>query len=233
MYKTYKKDLDYSYVEGIFPSLELIETRPDLVKEVLISSKYDKIDKLSQDLDRRKIPYKIDDKSIKRITRRDNSYLVGVFNKRREEPGHGPHIVLDRPSNMGNLGTIIRTMVGMGYKDLIITGKSCDYFDPKVVRASMGAFFKVNIKEVESIGAYKKAYPNKDLYLFMLGEKTLMDVKDAKDYALCFGNEGEGIDEENKAYGRAIMIPQTDEVDSLNLPISTSIAMFYFSQIIK
>lgn len=232
-YKAYKKDLDYSYVKGIFPSLELVEKRPDLVREILISPDYDKKDQLIEKLEEEKIPYKIDQKSINRISRKNNNYLVGVFNKEYNKIREGNHILLDRPANMGNLGTIIRTMLGMGYRDLAITSESCDYFDPRVLRASMGAFFDVNIQSFPSIKAYKEAFPDNQLYLFMLGEDSLLDVKKPGRHTLCFGNEGSGLREGEKKYGRALMIPQEEGIDSFNLPISAAMAMFYFKEIIS
>lgn len=233
MYKTYKKDFPYSYAQGAFPVRELIETRPDLVRQILISDKYKDKDSLIKELDYKGLAYKIDDKSINRISKKGNIYVIGVFNKESRDIEEGRHILLDRPSDMGNLGTIIRTMVGLGYRDLILTGESCDPYDPKVIRASMGSFFKVRIRKMESVEAYVKAFKDNELYLFMLGEKSLMEVGSSKRPTLCFGNEGAGLDEEVKRFGQAVMIPQSEEVDSLNLPISTSIAMFYFNEFVK
>lgn len=222
----------YSYVMGTFPVIELIETRPDLVEKILISSSYDDIDRLIQRLDKEGIPYAIDDKAINRIGKKGNTYLIGVFTKKMGKINKTNHILLDSPSNMGNLGTIIRTMVGFGYKDLVITGDGCDYFDPRVLRASMGAFFKVNIQCFESIKAYSQAFPENDLYLFMLGQGSILDVRSKGTFTLCFGNEGQGLPEEAKDYGRPVMIPQSDEIDSLNLPVSAGLGMFYFKHII-
>lgn len=217
---------------GTFPVIELIEKRPDLIKEILISSSYDDKDNLIAKLNKENIAYNIDDKSINRIAKKGNVYLIGVFNKECGKIKEDNHILLDRPSNMGNLGTIIRTMLGMGYENLAICGESCDYFDPKVIRASMGAFFKVNIQYFDSLEAYNKMFSDNDLYLFMLGEGSLLDVKNTGRHTLCFGNEGSGLDMSAKELGKAVMIPQSNQVDSLNLPVSVALGMFYFTQII-
>lgn len=232
MYKAYKKDFNYSYVMGTFPVIELIEKRPDLIKEILISSSYDDKDNLISILKKNNIPYSIDDRSINRIAKKGNVYLVGVFNKEYGIIKEGNHILLDRPSNMGNLGTIIRTMLGMGFENLAICGDACDYFDPKVIRASMGAFFKVNIQHFDSLEAYNKIFSDNELYLFMLGESSLLDIKSTGKFTLCFGNEGSGLDSSVKSLGRPVMIPQSSQVDSLNLPVSVALGMFYFTQII-
>jgi len=53
------------------------------------------------------------------------------------------HIVLVEPRNMGNVGTIIRTMLGFGYRNLVMIGPAVDIFDPMVIRSTMGALFKL------------------------------------------------------------------------------------------
>ena len=51
------------------------------------------------------------------------------------------HVVLVNPGDMGNMGTIIRTMLGFNYSNLAIIKPGVDVFDPRVIRASMGALF--------------------------------------------------------------------------------------------
>lgn len=51
-------------------------------------------------------------------------------------------LIFDRPSNKGNLGTIIRTADSFGIDSLITTGHGIDYFDPEVIGATMGSFFR-------------------------------------------------------------------------------------------
>ena len=55
---------------------------------------------------------------------------------------------------MGNMGTIIRTCVGFGIKNLAVIEPAVDIFNPKVVRASMGAVFHVNICRYDSFDTY-------------------------------------------------------------------------------
>ena len=58
---------------------------------------------------------------------------------------------------MGNLGTILRSCLGFGMKDIAIIKPGVDIFDPKVVRASMGSIFSLNISYFNSFEDYKNA----------------------------------------------------------------------------
>ncbi len=80
------------------------------------------------------------------------------------------HIVLVNPSNSGNLGTIIRSMVGFGIYDLAIIKPAVDIFDLKTIRASMGAIFNIRFSYFDSFSDYSKEYKN-NYYPFMLQAK--------------------------------------------------------------
>ena len=109
-----------------------------------------KSDGISEILDickRENIPFEENDKLIDRIAYKENTYVVGVFEKYEEElESEKNHIVLVNPSNTGNLGTIIRTMVGFGFKNLAIVGSGVDVFSPKVISSTMGNLFKINFE---------------------------------------------------------------------------------------
>ncbi len=85
----------------------------------------------------------------------DTSELMAVVNMRRGGAGEfrlpeDPLLVLfDRPSNRGNLGTLLRSCDGLGADGLILTGHGVDLYDPEVVTASMGSFFRVQAAQME------------------------------------------------------------------------------------
>lgn len=99
----------------------------------------------------------------------DTSELMAVVNMRRAGELRLPEnpllVLFDRPSNRGNLGTLLRSCDGLGADGLILTGHGVDLYDPEVVTASMGSFFRVQavqleLKEVmEYIGALRERYP--------------------------------------------------------------------------
>lgn len=230
-YKSYRKEDSYSYIFGAFPVIELLESKPEQVIEVIISGKYNELENLVTILESKGINYSIDDKTINRIVNKGNIFVVAVFKKIEQAIEDDNHIVLHSPSNMGNLGTIIRTMVGFGIHDLAIIGNSCDVYNPMVTRASMGAFFKVRIEFFNDMDEYLKKFKDRKIHPFMLSLKNplkLVDVKPEEKFSLVFGNEGSGLPDSFEDIGEPIFIPQSDEVDSLNLTMAAGIAMFWF-----
>ena len=67
-------------------------------------------------------------------------------------------MLFDRPSNKGNLGTIIRSCDSLGVDMLIITGHAVDLYDPDVVVSAMGSFFNMPVIRIED---------NNELYSFI------------------------------------------------------------------
>jgi TrmH family RNA methyltransferase len=132
---------------------------------------------------------------------------------------------------MGNMGTIIRTLTGFGLNDLAVISPGVDIFDPKVIRASMGSIFKINFKYYDNFEIYRQESRERKIYTFMLdGAKSLKKIEhDKKDvFSLVFGNEATGLDKSFAQLGTSVLIQHTNRIDSLNLPIAASIAMYEF-----
>lgn len=231
--KPYKKDSDYSYTLGAFPTYELIKARPDQVRRVLVDSSFTDQEKLQSICKEHDIPIEINNKQISKISDKDNCYVAGIFDKYLSEPRPGhPHIVLVNPSNMGNLGTILRTAVGFGIYDFAIILPGADLFHPKTVRSSMGALFKLNFGLYDSFEEYRKSFPEHEIFTFMLNGENTLSIKDspkAELYSLVFGNEATGLDDSYLKVGTSIFIPQSADVDSLNLTIAVGIGAYVFT----
>lgn len=231
--KTYKKNFEHSYALGIFPTVELITSKPESLIKVLVSSSY----RVDSELDifdlcnKYNIKTEINDKAINKISQKENCYVAGVFNKYQCQLSNGSHIVLVNPGNMGNIGTIIRTLTGFGLNDLAIISPGVDIFDPKVIRASMGALFKINFKYYDDFSKYHEDFKKHKIYTFMLdGAISLKDVNHPKNesFSLIFGNEAKGLDHSFSNIGTNVIIKHTDRIDSLNLTIAAGIAMYQF-----
>ena len=229
-FKKYKKNDKHSYTFGAFPTLELIRSNNYNIIAIFIDDKYNDKENLIKELEDKNIYYEIAPNVIKRISNKENTYVVGVFEKKNYKLEKNNHIILHDISDMGNLGTIIRSMLAFGYKDLALIGNVADIYNPKVIRASMGAFFKIRFTHYDTIEKYIEEFDNK-LYLFMLSndmKDSIFNKKLASPYSLVFGNEGAGLPSEFEKLGEKIFIPQSDEVDSLNLPIAVSIGLYEF-----
>lgn len=231
----YRKEGDISYALGTELTLELLKTHPEETERVYVHSKQkdNEIARLILSLCRQhNIEVVYSDKAFNIVNAKENCYLMGVFRKYDSpiDPAES-HIVLVNPGNMGNLGTIIRTMTGFGLKDLAIITPAVDIFDPKVIRASMRAFFEVNISLFASFEDYLMVAKPRPVFPFMLdGAVKLQEVEKPAHYSLVFGNEATGLPAEYHEYGQAVVIPHLDTIDSLNLDNAASIAIYEFTR---
>ena len=233
----YKSGLDYSYAPGIFPSMECLKNRPESVRRVLLHSSAagrEGADKLRSLAEERGIRVEEADRVLARISSKENCYAAAVFEKFSDELAPGkPHVVLHQPGDSGNVGTIMRTALGLGFKDLALIRPCADPFDPKTVRASMGSLFSLRVHVYESFKAYQNDFPDRKLYPFMLDASVpLQEIirgKVPRVYSLIFGNEGSGLPAFFADFGCPVRIESNDQVDSLNLAIASGIAMYEFS----
>ena len=148
--EAYKSELDYSYAPGIFPSMECLTYRPEKVRRLLVHSSAagrEGTDKLCALAERHGIRIEEADRALGRISGKENCYAAAVFTKFSDtlDP-EKPHVVLHQPGDSGNVGTILRTALGLGIEDVALVRPCADVFDPKVVRASMGAMFRLRIR---------------------------------------------------------------------------------------
>lgn len=233
--KKYQRKFDYSYAFGTYPTIDLLKHKRESVLKVLLNSHHDgsegvqEVQRLCSELG---IKIEVQDRAIEKIAFKENTYTVGVFKKYEcELDSERNHLVLVEPRNMGNLGTIIRTMLGFNVRNLAIIKPGADIFDPKVVRSTMGAIFQINFKYYESLEAYLKEFPNHHIYTFMLdGAKDIREVKFEEPFSMIQGNESKGLPENLKNLGQSVYIPQSKDIDSLNLSVATAIGLWESSK---
>jgi len=228
--RRYEKSSAISYAEGVFSTLELLAARPDDVERVLLSSRGAPnagAAKIRARCAHLGIEAVIDDRAIERLSPRGSHLAVGVFRKYLVElTVEADHVVLVAPADMGNLGAILRTMLGFGVRDLAIIRPAADAFDPRVVRASMGALFRASFSYFDTFEDYASRFPRK-IYSFMTDGATRLDgLRFDSPCALVFGNESAGLPETFRALGESVRIDQTDAVDSLSLPIAVAVALY-------
>lgn len=231
--KPYKKDATYSYTLGAFPTIELIQCRPSNVIKVLIHTTFTDKETVEALCKKHHIPVEYNDKQIARLSDKENCFVVGIFEKYSSVLNpRKSHLVLVNPSNMGNLGTIIRTAVGFGIYDLAIITPCADVFNPKTVRSSMGSLFRLNLQMFSSYEEYEKQHSDHEAFCFLLNKersKTLADCERPELFSLVFGNEATGLPNEFLDIGTSVMIPQSPDVDSLNLTIAVGIGLYTFT----
>ena len=235
--ETYSHQLSYSYAPGIFPSHALLNARPELARRLLVRSDALESEGVRALIDKcaaLNVRTETADRALERISRKENCYAALVFDKFSSalDPQKN-HVVLVNPSDMGNLGTILRACLGFTLPDLAIIRPAADVFDPRVVRASMGALFSMRVALYDSFEEYRAQHHGHALYPFMLdGSLPLPQARKAAKapYALVFGNEATGLPASFASLGQPVRIPQSDAIDSLNLSVAVSIAAYAFTQ---
>ena len=88
--------------------------------------------------------------------------------------------MLDKVQDPGNLGTILRTVDSIGLKQIIVAEGSGDIFNPKVVRSTMGAIFRVKVKisqDIQKTIAEIKKHKFKVISTSLATDKSIYDVK--------------------------------------------------------
>lgn len=233
--KKYRKKDAYSYSFGSFPTFELLQIRPEIIEMILVHSDINAEiqNKLDSECEMAGVKIIQSDRHIEKIRDKDNCVMIGVFKKYHCKLNHNEnHVVLVNPSDTGNLGTIIRSCVGFGITNLVIIEPAVDIFHPKVVRASMGAVFKIKFEYFSCFSRYDQEYGNeREYYPFMLNGVYRLGTFEHpgnKSYSLIFGNEASGLDDSYLNVGKSVVISHAHSIDSLNLSLAVGIGIYEF-----
>ena len=228
--KRYKKDFEHSYTLGVFPTLEMLAHKTEHAQGVIVHPKgidNQGIAKIQDICQGGSIPLEIQERIFPRLGARENDYAIGVFQKFSTQlDPQSNHVVLVNPGSMGNLGTIIRTMLGFDISDLAIIKPAADHFESRVIRASMGAIFKLRIATFSNFESYQREYSHPYYPLMTSGEHPLHDVEFRSPFSLVFGNESSGLGDEFRSVGSSISIPQSEAIDSFNLAVAVGITLY-------
>jgi len=145
--------------------------------------------------------------------------------------------VLDGIQDPGNLGTIIRTIDSVGLTQIIVSKDTVDAYNPKVVRSTMGAIFRVKIIEAEDlIQTLKnmKKHKFKVVATSLSGTENIYEM-DYKKKIIVIGNESKGVSKEILDVSDSkVKIPMLGKTESLNASVATGIVLYeYVRQKIK
>lgn len=148
--------------------------------------------------------------------------ILAVAKIPAERKPSGNMLVLDGISDMGNLGTMLRTAAAFGVSDVLLLN-SADPYAGKSVRASMGGIFYLNLIRSDSLSGLVDGYT---LYaLDMGGEDIKYASKDGK-IALIVGSEAHGISSESRSVAARILSVPMKNMESLNAAVACGIAMY-------
>ena len=142
---------------------------------------------------------------------------------------NGIWIALYQVADPGNLGTILRTMDGMGGAGVILLDHCTDPFDPSAIRASMGAVFSKQIIKAAS-PVFIKWVKKNGLHVTGTADSATTDYRAYHypiDGILLMGSEREGLPEPLAAICQDVVsIPMLGNADSLNLAVASSIFLY-------
>ena len=222
------KDKKYRRAEGLF----LVEGSK-LCEEVLHSNYEIKYTITSNEFKYNDFPNVnvVDYDTIKAIstttTPQDIVCVVYIPNQECGNP-KGNSLILDGLQDPGNIGTLIRSAMAFNFNDVYFI--DCpDVYSEKVVRSSMGGIFKINahIATREQIIENKREICDILLSTTLNGEKISQKYLPNTRLGVIIGNEGNGVsDELISACDKAVTLPMTDKVESLNAGVAGSIIMF-------
>lgn len=136
-------------------------------------------------------------------------------------------LYLDGIQDPGNMGTILRIADWFGIRFVFCSDTCVDIFNPKVVQATMGAFLRIQSKEIELRELIEATTP---VYGALLEGENLFQTERSNHGIIVIGNEGRGISEEVRALiNRPILIPPHGEgAESLNAAVATGIICAVF-----
>lgn len=142
-------------------------------------------------------------------------------------------IVLENLQDPGNVGTVIRTANAFNIDAVILVGACADLYNPKTVRASMGAIFRQRVLEMD-IAQLDEFTQRQSLPLFgaALSEKAAdLRMVEIHRAAVAVGSEGRGLSKELlDICGGELIIPMSPDSESLNAAVAASVIMWEMSR---
>lgn len=140
-----------------------------------------------------------------------------------------PSVLLDGVADPGNVGTIIRTCVAAGVKDIYLVD-CCDPYSPKAVRSSMSGIFFVNLYFLsrEEISSVMQKTP---IIVADMDGESVFNFNPPSVYCLVIGNEANGVSEAVKNLAtHTVKIPMASQSESLNAGVSLAITIYELTE---
>lgn len=139
-------------------------------------------------------------------------------------------VLLENLRDPGNLGTIVRTAEGAGMDAIILSKESVDIYNPKVIRSTMGAIYRMPIIYVDCFSDCLINLQKSGIVIYaahLKGKNDYDKEQYVKKMGLLIGNEANGLTEEIANLSNCLVkIPMEGKVESLNAAIAAAILMY-------
>lgn len=233
------RDLENAYiVEGIKMVREAIEEKAE-IRQIIICDDCEKTDSIPKDL-----MYEIAKYDCLYVTSKVFKYISevqtpqGVLAVVGKNNGSGEInykediiVALDDIQDPGNLGTILRTVDSVGLTQILISKGTADPYNPKVVRSSMGAIYRVKTIECEDLLETLKEVKRNKFKILVTSLKESNSIYNIKynKKVLVIGNEANGVEERiMNIADEKIKIPMLGKTESLNAAVATGIILYEY-----
>jgi len=158
------------------------------------------------------------------------SGICALYNKKAKNIVFDNNIIyLNKINDPGNLGTIFRSALAFGVKNIVIDSDCVDIYNPKTINSAKDAIFKLNIQIDNNRELLKKIKKRMKIFSKRLEDSDGIEVlKKQNKFCIVFGSEAHGID--NEIYELSdgfIRINMTDDIESLNVASAATIILHY------
>ena len=236
-----KKERDSSneyVIEGIKLIQEAIQENVN-IKQIIVCDDCDKTESIPKDL-----MYEIAKYDCIYVTKKVFKYIsevqepqgiLAVIEKNNSdvEIDYTQDIIvaLDDVQDPGNLGTILRTVDSIGLTQILVSKGTADSYNPKVVRSTMGAIFRIKIIECEDLEKTLKEIKKhkfKVVVTSLQTENSIYEINYNKK-VIVIGNEAKGVEKNiQELADEKIKIPMLGKTESLNASVATGIVLYEY-----
>lgn len=158
-----------------------------------------------------------------------NPKFIAVVKKTYNNEYGNKLVILDNIQDPGNLGAIIRSAVSFNIDTIILSDDCVDLYNPKVLRASEGMTFNINVIRTNLV-SFINTIKKEDYLVLGTDVNDGIDVRDVdvpSKFAFVIGNEGNGITKEVRGLcDKNIYIKINNNCESLNASVAASIIMY-------
>ena len=179
--------------------------------------------------------YLINEMLMKKISQNSSFTEVLAVCKYIEEKSINSSRVLylDDVQDPGNVGTIFRTALALGFKDIIVSQGSASKYSFKTIQSSQGSIFKLNVvnRDMNTLlslqkNGYSLVSTSLDVNSMFLSN---LNFKKDHNYVIILGNEGKGISKDIQAISDLKIKIEIEDIDSLNVGVAGGIIMYQAS----
>ncbi len=226
----FRKNYGKFLAEGDKICAEIISNASFDIEYIIATQSW--IDNASKDitLDRDKV-IRISEKDLIALSNQRSGIQVLIVANKKSENLNIPlikgqfSIYLDDVQDPGNVGSIIRIADWFGIQSVIRSRNSADFYNPKVIQASMGSFLRVSMCTADFQDVYEHI-PNHPFYATAMYGESIFAKPEYIPGTIIIGNEGKGISEQVRETATEILsIPKIGAAESLNAAVACGIVI--------